>query len=101
MARKTGKLTRADQGKIVDGLSAGDVIRVTGTDGKPNEMAEQIFNRGASRQGYGEDALDRVPISDTQFLSGLLSEALNLGGPKAEGTDQSRASAVTGDSVPS
>jgi hypothetical protein len=101
VARKTGKLTRAQQEEIVDGLSAGDVIRVTGTEGNPSEKAEAIFNRGAERQGFGAEALDRVPIADTAYLSELLSEALNMGGPKADDTSQSPSSADTGDSAQS
>jgi hypothetical protein len=101
VAGKNGRLTRDELQQIVDGMTAGDVLSATGGDTKPNEVALNIFNRAAKRQDFGEDAIDRVPMSDTQYLSELLGEALNMGGPKAEDTEVSPTSAATGDSAPS
>ena len=101
MARKNGRLTRDELVKIVDGMTAGDVFSSTGGDTKPNEVAMAIFNRAAERMDYGEGAVDRVGIRDTTYLSDLLAESLNLGGPKADGTEESPTSAGTGDSAQS
>jgi hypothetical protein len=105
VARKSGRLTRADLEKIVDGMSARDVFRASSSNGTDPasgmQQAEAIFDIAAERQGWGEKALDRVHISDTAHLSTLLSESLNLGGPKAEDTEASPVSADTGDSAPS
>jgi hypothetical protein len=101
MAKKTGKLTRADLDRIVDGMSARDIFRsgmvnateeVTGS-----ERAESIFDYAAERQGYGAKALDRVSIGDTVYLSNLLGEALNMGTPKADSSPESQPSSDTGE----
>lgn len=106
MARKTGWLSQAELSKIVEGMSARDVFRATqgssnGTEDSGNQRAEMIFDQAAERQGYGEKALDRVHIRDTQYLGDLLSEVLNVGSPKADDTEASPTSAATGDSAQS
>lgn len=104
MAKKTGKLTRADLDSIIDGMSARDVFRASGGSDDPdtgNQKAEQIFDLSAERQGWGKMALDRVVLGDVTYLGTLLGEALNVGGPKADSTNQSPTSADTGDSVQS
>lgn len=105
MARKTGKLTRADLDNIVDGMSARDMFQSTPGGEQLTEtqrgmkMAEKIFDISATRQGWGENALDRVRLSDGPYLSTLLSESLNLGSPKADDTGESPTSPGTGDSA--
>jgi len=107
VAKKTGKLTRADLEKIVDGMSARDMFQASPSgevlteEQRGMKMAERIFDISAERQGWGEGALDRVSLGDGPYLSGLLGEALNVGGPKVNATDQSLPSADTGDSAPS
>jgi hypothetical protein len=99
-AKKNGadRLTREELQQIVNGMTAGDVFSSTGGETKPNEVALSIFNRAAERLDYGVNAIDRVGIGDTTYLSDLLGEALNMGGPKADATSQSPTSADTGDS---
>jgi hypothetical protein len=99
VARKNGRLTRADLEKIVNAMSAGDVFRAQGAPEEQKAMV--IFNSAASRLDYGDNAVDRVPIADTAYLGEQLQEALNMGGPKAEDTEASPVSADTGDSAPS
>lgn len=100
------KLTRSVLKKIVDGMSARDMIETM----PENELGQRlegrqyvgaIFDAAAERQGYGQKALDRVGIGDAQYLSELLAGALNAGGPKADDTGESPSSADTGDSAPS
>lgn len=100
MARKTGWLTQADLDKIVEGMNARDMFQATGTgETAGNSQAEAIFDLSAERQGYGEKALDRVHLRDSVYLSNLLAESLNVGGPKVDGTEVSPTSAATGDSA--
>lgn len=106
MAKKTGKLTRADLDRIVDGMSARDIFRsgmVDSTEGEVSgsERAESIFDYAAERQGYGAKALDRVSIGDTVYLSNLLGEALNMGTPKADSSPESLPLSDTGASAQS
>ena len=101
-AKKTGRLSRADVQKIVDGLSTRDLFSVARTEEdasavKGAEIAADIFDHGAERQGWGPNALDRVPLADGPWVMELLSESLNVGTPKAEDGLESLASADTGD----
>ncbi len=96
------KLTRAQVKKIVDGMSARDMIETMPEDADGQRLNGKkyvgaIFDAAAERQGYGEKALDRVGIGDGQYLSELLAGALNAGSPKADDTGESPASAATGD----
>jgi hypothetical protein len=100
-AKKNGeasRLTREELQQIVDGMTAGDVFSSTGGETKPNEVALSIFNRAAERLDYGANAIDRVGIGDTTYLSDLLGEALNMGSKAAGDSSQSPTSADTGDS---
>ena len=98
------QLTRAAIEKIVNGLNARDIFDAMpqdATDVKGAQVAAAAFDAAAARQGHGEKALDRVSAADATWLSGLLAESLNVGGPKADSTGESPASAATGDSAQS
>lgn len=100
-SKKVGRLSRPEIDLIVDGMSAGDIFRATAGETAPNLTAEAIFNGSAARQGYGENAIDRVKISDAQYLGELLGETLNMGSLEAGDTEASPTSAATGDSAQS
>lgn len=107
MAKRPKHLTRAEVEQIVDGMNARDVFLATPDQNqdvskiKGIETASRLFEIAAERQGFGADALNRVAVSDAMFLANLLSESLNVGGPKAEDTGASPASPDTGDSAQS
>jgi hypothetical protein len=104
MAKRPKHLTRAELEKIVDGMSARDVFNATPDQSqdvgkiKGTETASRMFELAAERQGFGADALDRVSVGDAIHLANLLSESLNVGGPKAEDIEALPISDDTGDS---
>lgn len=100
-AHSNGRLSRAELEQIVDGLTARDIFSAA-PDAQDvgsirgGDTAAKVFDIAAQRLGYGELALDRVAAGDATYLAGLLGEALNVGGPKAEGTEESLTSPGTG-----
>jgi hypothetical protein len=104
MAGKTFSRTQIQ--KIVDGMTARDIFSAmpsqADTGGlKGAEVAGAVFDAAAARQGHGEQALDRVSAQDAIWLAQEISEAINVGGPKANGTEESPPSADIGDSAQS
>jgi hypothetical protein len=96
--------SRAQAQKIVDGMTARDIFSAMPSQadtGNLNgaEVAGAVFDAAAARQGHGENALDRVAAADAIWLAQEISEAINVGGPKADGTGESLPSADTGDSA--
>lgn len=97
---KDNRLSRADLDIIVAGMTARDLFAAMPAgqaEVKGADVAGEAFESAASRQGYGEGALDRVTPGDAVYLAGLLSETLQVGGPKAESGAPSPDSADIGD----
>ena len=94
-------LTRAEIQQIVDGMTARDIFAAmpgqSSDEIRGADIAGAAFDAAAKRQELGEGALDRVRPSDATWLAELLSEALNAGSPKADGTEVLQASPATGD----
>lgn len=106
MADSNGRLSRGELEQIIEGMTARDIFQAAPDASdvgnvKGGDTASKVFDIAAERQGFGALALDRVSPGDATFLAGLLGESLNVGGPKAEDTEESPASPATGDSAPS
>lgn len=92
-------LTRAELDQILDGMTGRDVFaavpngesEIAGT-----EIASNVFEGAAVRQGYGEGALDRVKPADAMYLAGKLAEVFQQTGPKGKRTARSQASPASG-----
>jgi hypothetical protein len=100
------RLTREELDTIIDGMTARDIFAAApgGNDVsevKGSETAGIAFEKAAERQGFGTEALDRVGASDAIYLANAIGEALNMGSPKAEGTEGLPTSPDSGDSLPS
>lgn len=94
------RLTREELAQIIDGMTARDIFAAAPSGegvSSGSETAAKAFESAAERQGFGSGALDRVGAADAIYLAGAIGEALNMGGPKADDTEESPTSPASGD----
>jgi hypothetical protein len=97
-------LTRQDVDRILDHLSADDLIEamVPGEEAGA-KMPMRAFNRAALRLGVGTDtepATQRVRPGDLKYLMERIGEVINIDSPLSESTGDLLASATTGAWIP-
>jgi hypothetical protein len=93
-------LERTDIDRILDGLSAEDLIESLAMENVPQiKKITDSFNRAALRLGAStetEPALQRVRAQDLKYLTTRMGEVINVDSPLSEGTVRSLDSAATG-----
>ena len=81
-------LTRPQVDEIVKHMTPRDLFNAmpTGEDGikAGAEVAANVFEQAAERQGFGAGALDRLSMADGVYLAGLLGEVFQSATPKDE-----------------
>jgi len=97
-------LTRQDVDRILDHLSADDLIEamIPGEE-QSAKMPMRSFNRAALRLGVGTDsepATQRVRPGDLKYLMERIGEVINIDSPLSESTGDLLASATTGAWIP-
>lgn len=79
-------LTRGEIDEIVDHMTPRDLFaampKEQGVTAAGPEIAAQMFDAAAERQGKGQLALDRVHMTDATYLAERLGEVLTQGSPK-------------------
>lgn len=96
-------LTRVDIDGILAGMTARDIFGAMPSGTSPGEVkgaeiAGKAFELAASRQGHGEEALDRVRPQDATFLAGRLGEIFE---ERPKDSEPLPDSSDTGESTPS
>lgn len=90
-------ISREDIDRIIDGLSADDIIEAVGEGRTASaKVAGAAFNHSAERLGFGEKATTRVSLQDFQYMANRIGEVVNLDSPLPAGTGALQDSADTG-----
>jgi hypothetical protein len=93
-------LTRTDIDRILDTLSADDLMQALASDQADNLKVLQAFNRAAERMGAGteaEPATTRVKAQDLTYLATRIGEVINVDSPLSGSTVSLLDSAATGE----
>lgn len=81
-------LTREQIDKIIEGMSAGDLVKALGQypDGSV-QMPIAAFDLAAERMGLsnGSPASDHIRMSEFKYLGEAIGEAVNVDSPLSEG----------------
>ncbi len=83
-----GALTKAQLDKVIEAMSASDLITAMSDTEDGGMISMRAFNSAAERIGLvekGQKATDRVSIQDTGYLIKTVGTAVKMDSPLSEG----------------
>ena len=98
--RKQEWLTRDQIDEILEQLSADDPVQAYPADpDNALKMPIAVFNNAALRLSHGNRAIQKVRLSDLNYLSGRIGEVVNVDSPLSAGTSKLLNSPEPGESA--